>query len=61
MAYWGVPVNSISMSRLVPAVGLTVDYSAHVAHAFLLQPGDDAAARVAAALRKVGGRSSRAR
>ena len=28
--------------------------SAHVAHAFLLQPGDDAAARVAAALRKVG-------
>ena len=54
MAFWGVPVNSISMSCLVLAVGLTVDYSAHVAHAFLLQPGDDAAARVAAALRKVG-------
>ena len=32
---WGLEVNSISVINLVMAVGLVVDYSAHVIHNFV--------------------------
>ena len=35
--FWGLEVNSISIINLVMAVGLVVDYSAHVIHNFGLQ------------------------
>jgi len=39
MYVWGVSIDSVSVTNLVLAVGLAVDYSVHVAHAFLLAPG----------------------
>ena len=35
MYIWGVSLNSISMINLVMAIGFAVDYSAHVAPAFV--------------------------
>ena len=34
--YWNVAINSISMINIVIAIGLAVDYSAHIGHAFLV-------------------------
>merc|ERR1712087_135266 len=36
---WDVVIDSVSVTNLILAVGLAVDYSVHVAHAFLLAPG----------------------
>ena len=54
MWLWGVSLNSISMINLVMAIGFAVDYSAHVAHAFVVAPGGSAEKRVIAALTHVG-------
>jgi Niemann-Pick C1 protein len=35
MWLWKISINSISIVNLVLAIGLAVDYSAHVAHAFM--------------------------
>jgi len=37
--YWGLEINSISVINLVMAVGLVVDYSAHLMHSFLTAEG----------------------
>ena len=34
--YWGLTFNTIVVVNIVIAVGLSVDYSAHIAHSFLL-------------------------
>mmetsp|Transcript_16545 Transcript_16545/g.39729 ORF Transcript_16545/g.39729 Transcript_16545/m.39729 type:complete len:239 (+) Transcript_16545:1722-2438(+) len=39
MTWWDVPLDSISMINLVLSIGFSVDYSAHLAHAFMLAPG----------------------
>jgi len=39
MAHWGLPFNSVTAINLVLAVGLAVDYSAHIAHSFLVETG----------------------
>lgn len=54
MWLWGVSLNSISMINLVMAIGFAVDYSAHVAHAFVVAPGSSAEKRVIDALTHVG-------
>lgn len=54
MWLWGVSLNSISMINLVMAIGFAVDYSAHVAHAFVVAPGGSAEKRVIDALTHVG-------
>jgi Niemann-Pick C1 protein len=36
MYYWGLDLNSITVNNLIIAVGLAVDYSAHIAHSFLV-------------------------
>ncbi|XP_067049553.1 patched domain-containing protein 3-like [Acropora muricata] len=36
MVIWNVSLNSISMINLVMAIGFAVDYSAHVAHAYVV-------------------------
>ncbi len=43
MYIWDVSLNGISMLGLVMAIGYSVDYSAHVAHAFVVSdaPGND--------------------
>lgn len=39
MWLWDLSVNSVSIVNLVLAIGLAVDYSAHVAHAFMSATG----------------------
>merc|ERR1711892_1406909 len=39
--FWGLTIDVISCVNLVIAVGLCVDYSAHIAHCFMGQTGDN--------------------
>ena len=39
---WGITVDVPSCSCIVMSVGLCVDYSAHIAHAFLVSAGKSA-------------------
>jgi hypothetical protein len=50
----GIRFNVISMINLVMAVGLSVDYTLHVCHAFLATPGTDRVASVKYTLRTMG-------
>lgn len=54
MYVWGVSIDSVSVTNLVLAVGLAVDYSVHVAHAFLLAPGRTRNDRVRVATLEMG-------
>ena len=38
--FWGLTIDVISCVNLVIAVGLCVDYSAHIAHCFMAQTGE---------------------
>lgn len=51
---WGLKLDSISATCLIMAVGLVVDYSAHLAHSYMQQSGTDRNARVAKALTEMG-------
>jgi len=35
MSFWNVALNSITVINIVIAIGLAVDYNAHIAHAYL--------------------------
>ena len=37
--FWGITIDTLSCVNLVLAVGLCVDYSAHMAHAFIVATG----------------------
>merc|ERR1712039_746419 len=39
MHMWGVPIDTVSVIQLVIAVGLCVDYAAHVGHCFMTKEG----------------------
>ena len=60
--YWGLELNFITMINLILAIGLAVDYSAHIAHAYNCSeaPEDEPSnikrrkARVRLAFRKIG-------
>eukprot|EP00916_Digyalum_oweni_P010472 GHVL01017493.1.p1 GENE.GHVL01017493.1~~GHVL01017493.1.p1 ORF type:complete len:871 (+),score=76.06 GHVL01017493.1:82-2694(+) len=39
MALWNIPLDSVSMVNLIMSIGFAVDYSAHVAHSFMLAEG----------------------
>ena len=54
MYVWGVSLNSISMIVIVMAIGFSVDYSAHIAHAFTVSTADTPEERVIDALRTMG-------
>lgn len=36
LAYWNVTLNHITIINIIMALGLAVDYSAHIGHAYLL-------------------------
>ena len=38
--FWGITVDIISCVNIVLAVGLCVDYSVHIGHAFIVAKGD---------------------
>ena len=54
MYLWDIQLNSISMINLVMAIGFTVDYSFHVAHAFIISREDTADKRIIQALGSAG-------
>ncbi|PFX34089.1 Patched domain-containing protein 3 [Stylophora pistillata] len=54
MVIWDVSLNSVSMINLVMAVGFAVDYSAHVAHAYITSNEETANKRVVEALSTIG-------
>ena len=39
--FWNITIDTISMVNIVLAIGLCVDYSVHVGHAFLIAEGDN--------------------
>lgn len=41
MAFWGLTIDTVTTIILVIAIGLTVDYSAHIAHAFMVAKEGD--------------------
>lgn len=54
---WGLSLNSLTMIALVMAIGLVVDYLAHIVHYFMIHSGSsgDVRVRMAKALAEVGG------
>ena len=38
--FWSVTIDTIACINIVLAIGLCVDYSAHIAHAFIVAEGD---------------------
>ena len=54
MVIWDVSLNVVSMINLVMAIGFAVDYSAHVAHAYVMSNKLSANDRVVDALSTVG-------
>ena len=51
MWYAEVQFNSVSAINLLLSVGLSVDYTAHIAHHFMLTPGDSRVERARSALK----------
>ena len=54
MYIWDVALNSVSMINLVMAIGFSVDYSAHVAHAYVGSTEETPERRAVFALRNLG-------
>ena len=54
MVIWDVSLNSVSMINLVMAIGFAVDYSAHVAHAYVVSSKATPNERVVDALATLG-------
>ncbi|XP_066924192.1 patched domain-containing protein 3-like [Clytia hemisphaerica] len=54
MYVWGVSLNALSMIILVMGIGFSVDYSAHIAHAFVKSKKRTARERVYEALETMG-------
>merc|ERR1712176_458701 len=50
----GIVIDSVSVINIVLAVGLSVDYSAHVGHCFMVKGGDDKNRRALEALADIG-------
>ncbi|XP_056011583.1 patched domain-containing protein 3-like isoform X2 [Ostrea edulis] len=55
MYYWDISLSSISMIHLVMTVGFSVDFSAHICHAYLAVDSDNRDAKVQLALDRSGG------
>ena len=51
--FWGITIDTVSCNNLVIAIGLCVDYSVHVTHRFLNEPGSRGE-RVVATLQNIG-------
>lgn len=54
MYFWNVSLNGVSMITLVMAIGFAVDYSAHIAHAFVMSEEETANKRVVDAVSTLG-------
>lgn len=50
----GIAIDSVSVINIVLAVGLSIDYSAHIGHCFMVKGGDDKNKRAMEALADIG-------
>ncbi|OWF43457.1 patched domain-containing protein 3-like [Mizuhopecten yessoensis] len=55
MHHWGLSLSSITMIHVIMSVGFSVDFSAHICHAFMTADGTDRNARVNTAVIRAGG------
>ena len=53
MVAWDIQLNAVSLVNLTMALGISVEFCAHLVHAFVITPGTRPA-RSASALRDVG-------
>lgn len=37
--FWGLTIDVVTSVNLIVAIGLAVDYSAHIAHSFMVEQG----------------------
>lgn len=51
--YWGLTIDTVTTIQLILAIGLTIDYSAHIGHSFMTITGDRNS-RVANTLHAIG-------
>ena len=54
MHFWGLTIDTVSCNNLIIAIGLCVDYSSHIAHRFLIEPGVSRDARLVSTLTNMG-------
>ena len=54
MHFWGITIDTVSCVNLIIAIGLCVDYSAHIAHRFTEEKGHSKNKRVQTALTNIG-------
>merc|ERR1711994_946243 len=52
--FWGLTIDTVSCTNIIISIGLCVDYSVHVAHAFLANTGGTRDERVKLALTEIG-------
>jgi len=53
MHFWGLTIDTVSCNNLIIAIGLCVDYSAHVTHRFLVETGSKDQ-RIVATMQNIG-------
>ena len=54
MHFWGIEIDTTSAVLLSVGLGLAVDYSAHIAHAFMAMPGKSKNDRIKHAVIEIG-------
>ena len=54
MYAWGLVIDSVSVINIALAVGLSIDYSAHIGHCFMVKGGNDKDARATESLADIG-------
>lgn len=54
MYFWDLTIDTVSCNNLVIAIGLCIDYSSHIAHRFLIEPGSDRNERIKSTLANIG-------
>ena len=55
MHFWNLTLSSVTMIHLIMSVGFSVDFTAHICHAFMVAKGSDRNERVAEAVTSSGG------
>ena len=55
MTFWNLTLSSITMIHLIMSVGFSVDFTAHICHAYMVANGDNRNERVAEAMTSSGG------
>ena len=54
MYYWGLTIDVVSCNTIIISVGLCVDFSAHIAHSFMMQKTGNRNDRVRKTLYEIG-------